>query len=178
MSLKKDGFGRLLTDIETNTQVTLAPQTAVQLESSPTAILGSIATTAEQRYEKWSIPQISLSNTFTTVWQKTQNDIAFYSALFHISTDKMWIRVEVDGTEIMNCDIEELKDDFKLSSDGGSSSGGGASGARFGIREYASKRWEFMPLIPIRVATDITIQMRSHSGNKTLYRGLSVWGPR
>lgn len=163
-----------------NTEVTLAPSTEVTLSASsqvtlsdsPEVVLGTLSQTGDQRYEKWVIPQVTLTTMYQTVWLKTTANAAFYEAIFHLSGDKVDLRIEVDAVEVAVFDLSEMANDFFLSTTGSN------DGGDFPIVEYQQNRWKFRPLIPIRIGSDITMQMKSQAGNKTLYRGISVWGPR
>jgi len=154
------------------TEVTLSVGTTVELSDTPDVVLGTLSQTGDQRYESWSIPQLSLTGSYQTVWQKASANAAFYESIFHLSSDRVDFRVEVDGVEVAEFDLSEMAGDFFLSTTGSS------DGGEFPIVEYHSNRWRFRPLIPMRVGSDITFQMKAQTGNKTLYRGMSVWGPR
>ena len=144
--------------------------------SNLTASIGNIG--YKVRYDKWPNVTNNLDNTYEDVYVATTGSngypIAFLDAIFQLNSDNIDMRVYVDGDLCGEFDFEELKDDFKLSSNGDSSSGGGGAGPRFGIVEYSSNRWHFQPLIPITAKAEFKIQMRSQSGTKKLYRGLST----
>lgn len=130
---------------------------------------------ARNNYELWTIPQVTLTTTFQTVWQQTAANIRFYEAIWHVSSDDCAVRVEVDGEEILSLSMSELSDDFKV---GDAPNDIEPVFELFSIMEYKVNRWRFRPPFELISKADITIQMKAESGTKTLYRGLSVWGVR
>jgi len=119
------------------------------------------------KYEQWPSTPISIGNSaFVDVYTATGPRVTFLKAIFQTNSDKMLIRVLLDGSVILDLDMDELVKDFKVR--------GGGAGARFCLKPYGSKRWEFLPMIPIEADNEIKIQMRAVSGTKKVERGISV----
>lgn len=117
-------------------------------------------------YKKWTGTPTSFGSTYTTVFSDTGPDGLLYETVFQLDSDKIDMRILVDGSSIGEFDFEEMSSDFKFSD----------NESVFGLREYASKRWIFRPLFPIRFSSSLTIQMRAQSGTKKAERGITVTG--
>lgn len=122
------------------------------------------------RLEKWQNTPIVIPDTgFTDAYTNTSGSTIIYEAIWQLNTDKMDLRIEVDNIIVLDCDLDELKDDFKLKRDDKNRPG-------FTIVEYDSKRWRFRPPAPIRVNNTFKLQFKSQNGNKKVQRGITVWG--
>lgn len=133
---------------------------------------------------RWSSGNISIgSGSWTDVYTTTETTSLFLGCVFHTNTDKIDFRIVVDGDTVIDLDLDEMKDDFVLTTGGGaddSDSGGGSYMSRsvgcIGLREYDKNRWAYCPPIPIRFSTNVKIQMKSQSGNKKIYRAMTSLG--
>ena len=113
-------------------------------------------------YQKWENTPITVGhNSFVDVYVVTSSPVTLLSSIWQLNTDKMYLRILIDGVVVADLDLYELQKDFKLQTG-------------FVLELYALKRWRFQPLIPITANNEIKIQMKSHSGNKGVLRGISV----
>lgn len=89
--------------------------------------------------------------------------------LLHTNTDAYYLKVTADSVDVIDMDIEELADDYKLRSMSGKM-------VPWWIYEYDQNRLSVRFPEPIDAATSISIQVKSKSGDKELYRGLLLKG--
>lgn len=124
-----------------------------------------------------NIPK-TLTDSYQEVFTKTQDDIIFYEAVWRLNTTRVLVKMKIDGEQIFEVNLDDLKSDWKLSPPGGSSAV--ASMARiFGISQYASGRWHFKPPIGITADSSFTIEMKKTSGgDKRLEEGKVAWGKK
>lgn len=90
-----------------------------------------------------------------------------YGAVFHFNTEKMDLRLSVDGLEVFELDLREIRDDFHL--------GNGNKQCPRWIYTHSNLRFVMELPVPVAAEASITIQARSHSGNKKMNRGLVVY---
>jgi len=97
-----------------------------------------------------------------------------HGAFWQVNTRKMDLRILLDDIVVADLDMDELRQDFQFRSNGGGSDSGG--GACLGwLSEYSTNRWQFRPPEPVRFDASFRVRLKSQSGNKKLYRGLTVW---
>ena len=129
----------------------------------------------QPKYTMWSADQTLTTASYTTVWSGNSDTYvkgAFYEAIWQLNSDKILIQVIVNSITILDLDLEELSNDFKLESNG-------ISNLVFSLQKYGTQRWIFRPPSPIRIDknSSVSIKMKVKTGNdKLLVRGLSVWG--
>lgn len=125
------------------------------------------------KYEKWEGSQQIGSSGWTEVWSCPELLFGgvFYEAVWHLNSDKINIRIKLGGVVVLELDLWELSRDYKLQQ-------GQGHEVIFSLRSYANNRWLFRPPIAQTIGEGqaMVIEMKAHAGNKTVNRGISVWG--
>ena len=119
-------------------------------------------------FDFWGNNQSFGSGSWTTVYDSaTANSVRVSGCRFKVNSNKVYMRVLIDGVEGLNVNLDEFKKDF---------GGGGGSSATplvHWLGEYRSKRWVFEPPFPMQ-GTSIKIEFKSEGGTKKVERGFTV----
>lgn len=119
-------------------------------------------------FDFWSNNQTFGSGSWTTVYDSaTANSVRVSGCRFKVNSNKVYMRVLIDGVEGLNVNLDDFKKDF---------GGGGGSSATplvHWLGEYRSRRWVFEPPFPMQ-GTSIKIEFKSEGGTKKVERGFTV----
>jgi len=141
-------------------------------------VVGGVGGAAGQwHWESWTTTQSVTSGAWLDVYSNSTVDSVVYGLVFHTSTNEMLMRVELDATVILDLDLEEIYNDFKLEPGPGlGNDDGGSWGAHAPfISAYNENRFRFQPPDPMSFATSFKVQLKAKAGTKTLERGITTW---
>lgn len=144
---------------------------AISVTAPPVEVTVSTAAAAV-RWEKLTEDQTFGTGGYTTIYSKA-GPVKLLSSVLQFNSNRVLLQVDVDSTNVMDEDLEEIDEDFRLRGGlfGGSSGGGAGSPYHFSIYSYANKRFSIRPKHPLRALTNLTIKCKSKGGNKRLERG-------
>jgi len=117
--------------------------------------------------DKWrtelDTSDISLVNgSFVTL--KTLSNGILQSVIIHFSTDRVDVRINIDGQDIFTIDLDDLED-IQVGGSGSSSSGGGTTGGIMAIK--TGSKFCFTPPCGLTYTT-LTISARAEQNNKKM----------
>lgn len=125
--------------------------------------------------DEWTKNQ-SIGTDWVTVWTTNVVDFKskFYHAVWQINSSNMRVRLIYDNQTALDLNLDELSQDFKLSSPYSPAN-------EFILIEYHNPgRWMLKPPEPFytNIGSSISIDMKSTQNNKIyiLSRGITVWG--
>jgi len=119
-------------------------------------------------WAQWSGGTQTVGTSWVDVYTLTTQGV-FQGAVWQVNTYKMLLQIEIDGALVVDLDMEELRKDFKFEHDEST------LGITSWLSEYESNRWRFQPPEPLRFDTSFKVRLKSASGSKKCYRGITVW---
>lgn len=165
---------------------TLDPSTTRLAVSSETLIAGGnlgkgSVPGKDMRYEltKTKIDLNANAGAFKDVYTISENSI-FYKYIFQVNSDNIMFQVEIDSQVIFPAGgilLEDLED-LCLGGTGGYAEeyGGGGRGDEFGLYQYDSNKWMWVPPDCLLVASSLKVQMKSSDSytSRDFLKGLAV----
>jgi len=128
------------------------------------------------KVEEWSTDQSLSTSSYKEVWASAVSQTfpsSFFLALLETNSNRVWLKVEVNGEVVIEIELQDLDLNYKLGQDHA------AAVADFLVVEYFNNKWRFLPHTAIRIekGSKISFQLKSAQGsNKKLVRGMSYWG--
>lgn len=141
-------------------------------------VVGGIGgATGQWHWDSWTTGQAVTDASWVDVYSNATVDSVIYGLVFHTSTNEMLMRIELDATVILDLDLQEIFEDFKLEPGPGSGNDDGSSWGAHPpfISAYNDNRWRFKPPEPMSFATSFKVQLKAKAGTKTLERGITTW---
>lgn len=131
---------------------------------------------ANYKIDNWSVPNdnLSLTDSYQDVYLNSTPKSQIYQLGWMTNSEKVMVRLEIDGEQIFELDLESLEDNWKLKS----SDSANASSEMFHLVAITNNGWLFRPPTILLVDSTFRVQMKRTSGNRNLYRGKTVWGIR
>ena len=131
-----------------------------------------LITTKAPVVSNWS-PGTFNTSAYGTGWESTQgttNSHAFHRAVFQTNSNKLLLQVNVGGLTILDVDLQEIDQNFKLNC--------GNNDVLFTIAEYQNNLWIYEPssIIMFEAGETTAFKFKSKQGNKQVLRGMSEWG--
>ena len=129
------------------------------------------------RLSNWSESPIIISSSEWNIVYSLENiDAIFCGAIFRLNTNKMLFRLVVNNKNAIDVDLSKLINDYKLLNETNSidSKSDGKFNFDWPLFCYNPKRWCLKPG-EMSVETNIKIQLKSISGDKKVYCGMSWW---
>jgi hypothetical protein len=119
------------------------------------------------------VENTELAGTWKTVWATPSLSTAglFHEAVWQVNSDAVDVRITANGVVVLEGNLDSLAQDYGLSFNYDTQG--------FPLYEFAPTKWRLKPPQPWRIDPDkeLKIEMKKNGGNnKTLVRGISVWG--
>jgi hypothetical protein len=125
------------------------------------------------KLEVWSdvsMPQ-SLGSSYETLWEKSATRGQFFSCVFSLSSDEIYMKVTSDDVVLVDVYLDDLHDDYGLKA------GSDRGRLDFPLYELSSRKWLYRPEIPVRFYSSFKVEFRRNgNSNRRVNRGLSSWG--